>query len=85
MHLEMFQTHHNSYTVIVDGRFQPMLTQDEALWVCAKAIMGEPHRYLQTYEEWKRREAALLHSNLPKPVAAIESNKNNTEVKENAK
>jgi len=75
MHLEMFKTEDSvfSFTVIVDGQFQPMLTQDEALWVCAQAIMGDVHPYLQTYEEWKRHEVALLHSEMPEPVAALEA------------
>ena len=73
MHLEMIQTHSGFWTVIVDDRFQPMLCADEALWVCAQALMGNVHQYLQTYEEWKRREATLLHSDLPEPVAALEA------------
>ena len=75
MHLEMFKTKDSafSFTVIVNGRFQPGLTQDEALWVCAQAIMGNVHQYLQTYEEWRRREESLLRSKLPEPVAALEA------------
>ena len=73
MHLEMFNTHSGFFTVIVNDRFQPMLTRDEALWVCAQAIMGNVHQYLQAYEEWKHREATLLHSELEKPVAALEA------------
>jgi len=74
MHLEMFKTKDSvfSFTVIVDGRFQPMLTQNEALWVCAQAIMGQASPYLQTYEEWKQREAGFLHSEMPEPMAALE-------------
>ena len=72
MHLEMIQTHSGFWTVIVDDRFQPMLSPDEALWVCAQALMGNVHQYLRTYEQWKEREVSLLHSEMPEPIAALE-------------
>ena len=56
-----------------DGRFAEC-GPDEALWVCAKLLMGESHCWLETYEQWaacgwNRLEPGELKGLLPAPGA----------------
>ncbi len=72
-HIEIMELPEGGFTIIVNERFEELLSRGEALEVVAAVLFGASRvPYIHTYEEWDAHQMRYYAEEYQHPVAEIE-------------